>query len=218
MRYNAAVARLKMPKRIAALPVDERGYPVPKFVLWTDGKPDFRIMDAKFLRRAWQHKLCWTCGEPLGKHMAFVIGPMCSVNRTSSEPPSHYDCAHFAVRACPFMAHPERRRDERDLPENRSMAGIPIERNPGVAVIWVTNSYTAHNVPNGVLFRIGAPEKTEWFTRGRAATREEIMHAFDTGLPALREVAEFEGPSAVAELQSLTERALALVPAAEISK
>ena len=39
-----------MPSRIAALPVDERGYPVPWFVAWIDGKPEFRCADpAKFL-------------------------------------------------------------------------------------------------------------------------------------------------------------------------
>lgn len=92
-----------LPPRIAKLPTDERGYPVPYFVEWIDGKPDFRVMSSKNLARAVKYRRCWICGEELGRFLCFTIGPMCGVNRISSEPPSHYDCARFAVSACPFL-------------------------------------------------------------------------------------------------------------------
>jgi hypothetical protein len=40
-----------MPARFARLPADERGYPVPKFVEWIDGKPDFRCVDSRWLTK-----------------------------------------------------------------------------------------------------------------------------------------------------------------------
>jgi len=45
-----------------------------------------------------RHKRCWLCGQPLGKFMCFVVGPMCAINKTSAEPPSHRDCALYAVQ------------------------------------------------------------------------------------------------------------------------
>jgi hypothetical protein len=194
--------------------VDERGYPVPKFVHWIDGKPDFRVVDVYYFKRAVEQRLCWICGERLGRHMAFVLGPMCSINRINSEPPSHLDCARFAVQACPFMVHPERKRNEMDLPEEGiKPAGIMIARNPGAIVIWVTESYKPFKAPNGILFHVGEPTSLEWYARGRKATREEVMESINTGLPFLRNVAEMEGPDAVAEFKQQVERGLQLVPA-----
>jgi hypothetical protein len=154
------------------------------------------------------------CGEKLGRYMAFVIGPMCAINRVNSEPPSHLECARFAVAACPFMTHPERRRNETDLPQDgEAPAGIAIARNPGVTLIWVTASYQPFKLPNGVLFKLGEPTALEWYARGREATRAEIMHAIETGLPLLRQIAAQEGPGAMAELEREVERGLKLVPA-----
>jgi hypothetical protein len=72
-----------MPLRMTALPIDERGYPVPYFVAWVDGKPDHRIADASKMPGAINSGLCWLCGQKLGAFKYFVIGPMCSITRTS---------------------------------------------------------------------------------------------------------------------------------------
>src|SRR5437764_29347 len=96
-----------LPSRLKLLPVDERGFPVPWFVAWIDGKPDFRVVDQRKMAIAVSEKRCWVCGDFLGRYMAFVIGPMCAVNRVSSEPPSHRECAEFSVRACPFLTKPK---------------------------------------------------------------------------------------------------------------
>ena len=214
MNYNPAIARLDMPRRMAKLPVDARGYPVPKFVEWIDGAPDFRVVNTRFMLIAVRSQLCWLCGEPLGRHKAFVIGPMCAINRNSAEPPSHLDCARFAVKACPFLTQPKRRRNEQDLPTNATEpAGEMIERNPGVTLIWVTPDYEIKRTPKGPLFQIGEPTLLEWYAHGRTATRSEIMDSIATGLPLLQEMAQEEGPGAVAALNKMVERGLALVPA-----
>jgi hypothetical protein len=36
-----------MPESVGRLPVDHRGYPVPWFVAWIDGKPEFRCADGE---------------------------------------------------------------------------------------------------------------------------------------------------------------------------
>jgi len=212
--YNPAVAKLEMPSRIKKLPIDERGFPVPKFVAWIDGKPDFRTAEASWVSKSHRLRLCWQCGEPLGRHLAFAIGPMCAINRVSSETPSHLECAKFAVQACPFLTQPRRPRNSYDLPEQHvEPGGVMIQRNPGVTLIWVTRSYTPFRAAGGVLFRIGEPEQVLWYARGRAATREEVMTSMDAGLPQLKAIAEEQGPEAVAELMKEIERGFALLPA-----
>ena len=71
------------PDRIKRLPVDHRGFPVPYFVVWIDGKPDFRLVMPGRLGECFKNKICWICGEPLGRFLAFAIGPMCVFNRTT---------------------------------------------------------------------------------------------------------------------------------------
>ncbi|TYL87480.1 hypothetical protein FXB38_04460 [Bradyrhizobium cytisi] len=160
-----------------------------------------------------RHKRCWLCGQPLGKFMVFVIGPMCAVNRVSAEPPSHRKCALYAVQSCPFLTQPKMRRNEKDMPEHLAPAGIMLRRNPGVTMLWTTQSYTIFKAGNGALFNVGEPVQVEFFAEGRTATRDEIMASISTGMPSLRQMAERDGAEAVAELQVQYDRAMGLVPA-----
>lgn len=90
-----------LPDRIKALPIDARGYPIPWFVASVDGK--------------------------LGRHLSFVIGPMSAINRNTSEPGCHRDCAQFAVRACPlFLVLPDAQYRTGNLPSHMRGAIIPL--------------------------------------------------------------------------------------------
>lgn len=199
-----------LPDRIAALPVAENGYPVPWFVAWDKGKPVFPAADGEKLRRAVKEKLCWVCGEPLTVRKAFVIGPMCAVNRISAEPPCHVECAVFSVRACPFLTRPHAKR--REVEGSRPPAGIMIYRNPGASAVWETVNHLVEHLGRGkVLFKIGDPLAVTWWAEGRAATRDEVLASIDSGLPLLREMCET--PAEFAELDSMIPAALALVPA-----
>jgi hypothetical protein len=201
------------PAAIAALPLDRRGFPVPWFVPWIDGDPEFRAVDPRTVQKAHDNKLCWICGTRLGSVKAFVIGPMCAVNRVSAEPPSHPMCAQFAVRACPFLSMPlAKRADISGLP-HAPAPGLMIDRNPGVTLIWTTQTYRAEKQrPYGLLFFIGSPLKTEWFTQGRPATGVEIIESIRSGLPALVTVAQLGGQDALRDLQACVDRAMKLVP------
>jgi hypothetical protein len=206
------------PSQIARLPKDKHGRPVPAFVQWIDGVPDFRVMRGDFLADAHRFSLCWVCGQRRGRIVTFAIGPMCAVNRTSAEPPSHYDCALYSALACPFLSNPRMKRRERGLPEDKFVAGNMIERNPGVTLLWTTRTYKPFRVPaaqgGGALFELGDPEKVEWYAESRTATRDEVMESIKTGLPALTAMADAEGNGAPAELDRMVARALPLVPAA----
>src|SRR4029077_4831244 len=207
-----------LPARFLKLPLDHRGYPVPRFVHQRDdGVYDFRVVKPGWPQRCRVNKLCWLCGEKMGRFMCFVIGPMCAINRNTAEPPCHRECAEFAVMACPFMRFPNRKRDETDLPaDGFNPAGdeAAIKRNPGVICLWVTTSYRPYKARDGsVLIEIGEPVEVMWWAHGRSATHDEILASINFGLPLLRAMAEKEGKDAIEHLEEITERGLKLVPA-----
>lgn len=195
----------EIPIRMRKLALNESGYPVPWFVAWIDGKPDFRVIGPGKFERAVRFKRCWVCGEQLGKHQAFVIGPMCAITRTTSEPPCHTECAIFSATHCPFMIDPAKERRETNLPEDgHDPPGFGLTRNPGVGAVWVTEKgYKLFNAGDGALITMGDPSQIFCYARGRAATMEEITASIDSGLPKLREMAELDGEKAVAELDRM---------------
>jgi hypothetical protein len=200
-----------LPPRVAALPVDERGYPTPWFVCWIDGKPDFRIVDEARFREAVRFDYCLICGQPLGVWRSFVAGSMCIVNRISAEPPSHRDCAVFAAQACPFLVLPKAVRRDAKMPEDfRDPPRVMLTRNPGVAVIWTTKSYRPIRVSDGILFEMGEPKSVEWYAQGRAAMRDEVLESLRSGLPALRVAAQDQ--NSLASLARAFDAALQYVP------
>lgn len=213
------------PIRIARLPKDHRGYPVPWFVAWMKGghevsrdymgaEPDFRILGAGTREIAVKKRLCWVCGEKLGVHQVFAIGPMCAVNRTTMEPPGHRACVEYSAQACPFLTVPARRRNEAGLEDiEHKVDGIMIARNPGAIALW-ESAYRPFKVDNGWLIRIGEPHRVDWWAKGRHATRAEIEEAIASGYPELMKMAHREGPESVEELEHLYADALRFLPAA----
>ena len=201
-----------LPDRIAKLRLSPKGYPVPWFVQWENGVPDFRIVEHGKFERAHRGKLCWLCGEPLGRYKSFVAGPMCGVNRTSSEPPSHFECAQFAAMACPFLTTPSAKRNERGMENAIAPPGFGIKRNPGVAMVWTTLKYDVFRVPTGYLVEMGPPEHVLWYCEGRTATRDEVEHSIATGLPALEDMAKAESREAEITLEKMVNEFERLIP------
>lgn len=204
----------ELPLRMRGLDVDDRGWPIPWFLAWIDGKPEFRAMDARKWRRAVQRKLCWVCGQQLGANLAFILGPMCAINRTISEPPSHRQCAEWSIRNCPFLSRPHMRRRENDMPEDaQDAAGIGIKRNPGVSLLWIAKDYQVFDDgQRKPLIQVGDPLETEWWCEGRPATREEVEASVESELPILEAVAREQGPEALAELARRKQEAERLYP------
>jgi ferredoxin len=218
-----------MPRRIARLKQSDRGYPVPWFVQWFnedgqpcptgEGKPDFRVVGPDRIAKAYRFDRCWICGQTIvNSAKVFVIGPMCVVNRVTSEPPSHRDCAEFAVRACPFMLNPREKRSLKNMPEGTAQpAGIHLDRNPGAMTLYQTGSYKPFRAGDGVLFRLGRPIKVDWYSQGRRATRAEIEESVNSGLPHLMRLANEDGPEAVEALHAAHRAAVELYPPEEIA-
>jgi hypothetical protein len=210
-------------ERIGKLLIDERGYPVPKFVQWIAAKgsstttpygvgyPEFRIASAEHMSNSYRFHLCWVCGQMLGRHRAYVIGPMCCINLISAEPPSHVDCAVWSVKGCPFLATPQMKRREDDFTRSQedNVPGLMIKRNPKAVAVWTTTQPTkiVRDPDGGVLFRVPAPpDNLTFYSEGRLATPKEILESILTGLPALVSVAESK-----AEIQLITDKANAFI-------
>lgn len=205
-----------LPARMKHLPVDHRGFVVPWFVDFDEkaGIWEFRAMDTRKLVRALKEKRCWVCGEPLGRYLVFVAGPMCGVNRTSGEPPCHRECALWSVSNCPWLSNPEAERRVDDVIgyQSDNRVGM-IQRNPGVAMLWTTRDYSVWKPqPNQVLITMGEPETVEFFKCGKPATRAEVMKSIESGLPHLANVAGMQ-EGGLAHLQKSVQNFLPLVPA-----
>lgn len=220
LRYRAGLPAI--PERLKKLPVDARGYPVPWFVAEIDGKFDFRVMDGAKLYEAIAARLCWVCGEKLGVSLAFTIGPMCALNRTIAEPPSHRECAEFAIKACPFLNQTELKRNEAGMDTLVAEKGCKLSENglkrqPGAICLWMTRTYRPfYAVPGDknseLLFNIGKPDQVFWFCEGREATRAEVLTSIETGLPILRELAESEGYRAMNEFERRIKEVMKILP------
>ena len=195
-----------LPERLRALPVF-RGYPVPWFVAYPngpEGEPDFRVADPQKWIRAVKEKRCWVCGEQLGAWLVFVLGPMCGITRTTSEPATHLECANWSVLNCPFLTRPHMVRREGDLPEGTVDApGNPLHRNPGVTLLWRTKTFTLFRAQDRrYLISVGEPIEVACYAEGRRATRQEVDESIAGGLPALIELAKQDGPEAEEALVS----------------
>lgn len=152
------------PPRIARLPHDAKGRPVPRFVAWLDGKPDHRVasgINRKELDRA---NACHICGEPLDYRMAFLTGPLGFKNRSTSEGPMHRECAEYSLRACPHLAGDEntRRRDTGLSAEVHAIPGMVMAR-PAKMVLAISRSYVKHNE---IYYQFAKPVEVVWWASG----------------------------------------------------
>jgi hypothetical protein len=187
----------ELPARMRRLPLSDKGYPIPFFVAYVDGEPDFRVADPDKLKRCVRENRCWLCGEPLGRYKAFVLGPMCTVNRIANEPPSHLDCALYAAQACPFLARPHAQRRTANLTDDKSFPpGVAIMRNPGAVAVWVTTHWELMRAPGGFLFEVGDPHAVRWFAHGAPASLDDVRDGFESGVEILRDVARAQNPTA----------------------
>jgi ribosomal protein S14 len=214
-KYRADLPTI--PPRLLSLPV-QNGYPVPWFAAKIDEHHyDLRLADADKFRLAIKKNLCWVCGQPLGVYKAFAISPMCAINRTIAEPPSHRDCAEWSAKACPFLNQRKNERREGNYPDELQLskpAGEMIRRQPGTVGIWITKQYTIFADPNGsgLLFRLRDPCEVLWLREGRVATREEVMHSIETGYQLLLDLAQKDGSGAVQQLEQKRQAVLYLLP------
>jgi hypothetical protein len=99
-----------MPPRIARLPRDRRGYPIPWNVLkGVDDFPIFTVNDSERHLHALRAELCPICGERLGRWRWFVGGIRSAFDPHGAyfDLPGHHECEAFALQVCPYLALPQ---------------------------------------------------------------------------------------------------------------
>lgn len=183
---------MELPKYMRTRPT-YGGFVVPYFVAWFIGqeqtdertpeaKPDFRVTDMRRANICRQRNMCWICGKQLGTFKWFVFGPASALGRVSTEPPSHRDCAHYAVQTCPYLLHAGRSLAPlTNVPPDTHVFDIEPE-HPGVSVLWAAKGYDLEPVDpsRGIFyFTPHEPDVVEFWYEGRRATREEITSAID---------------------------------------
>jgi hypothetical protein len=100
---------------------DPRGYPIPKGVLIdADGRPHFTINDEAVRQRHIAEERCPICdGRLRWRGRWFVGGPRAAFHPNGAylDPPMHDECAHYALKVCPYLAAPNygKRLDDKTL-------------------------------------------------------------------------------------------------------
>lgn len=118
---RAAIAQTAIPARMAHLPKDARGYPIPFIVARTsDGAAHFTINDEVKVRHALERRLCGICGKLMHKTKLWLVGgPGSAFAKRGAyiDGPVHYECGQYALAVCPYLAMPNyaRRIDDRKV-------------------------------------------------------------------------------------------------------
>jgi hypothetical protein len=98
-----------IPPRMQHLQRDRRGYPIPVIVMWTaDGRPLFAANDEGERQRMFQEDRCHVCGDKLLRGRWFVGGGVstCAEHGLVLDGGMHEECAHYALKVCPYLAAP----------------------------------------------------------------------------------------------------------------
>lgn len=172
-----------MPRNIAALPVAQSGYPIPWFVAeqpQPDGTVlrDFRVASNERRAESVVAGRCYVCGQPLGLHKAFVMGPMGTINAVTSEGPMHTDCAEWSLKACPFLVNPEMRRRVGNYGGQVEALPGSAMHNTGLSLLWLTKGFDIEGPADTFLIVPGKPLKLTPWVGGRKASEEELIASF----------------------------------------
>ena len=95
--------------------------------------------------------------------------------------------------------------------EKEAAPGIMIERNPGVAAIYVTRAFkTIPDQAGGRVIQVGSPVSVDYYREGRMATRAEVIESMQSGMPLLKQHAYTR--AALEALDAQFRDALTLLP------
>ena len=155
----------ELPLGIAALPRDNRGYPVT-FVTLIDaqGKPDFTTIDAAKIMRCINEQVCGLCGVILHGPVAFIGGPNSCEHRNFFDPPMHPACADYAMQVCPHIATPTARYKKQVLggPEQRAQIIGADDKRPEKFGLLLCHSYDITWHQGQPIFLAGLPISVHW--------------------------------------------------------
>lgn len=140
-----SVTDTPIPRRMRRLKRDKRGYPIPANVLIdANGRAHFTINDEAIRLRQLHQDRCPICDGLLTVARWFVGG-----SRSAFDPrgayidlPMHEECAHYALRVCPYLAAPVYARE---------IAGRTLGAGSGIAALLIDNTVLPGR-PQGEVF------------------------------------------------------------------
>lgn len=163
--HNLAI---EFPPRIAALPREERGIPIPYFVKYFNGKPDLRVADPKKQMLCATKRVCWVCGQPLSYVSAFIGGPIsCLQSLAFSDGPMHRECAEFSLKYCPYLAIPASKYRDANLPAGTELPTGAVEEKPDKFGMVLTANYRSAIYGNGLIFVAHNVQELTWWKEGK---------------------------------------------------
>lgn len=206
-----------MPTRMRGRPIDHRGFPVPWFVTekTDDGLWDFTVVQQARIKEAVRRRVCFVSGEKLGTHVAFVVGPMCTINRIATDAPVIPEIGKWSAEVCPFLTRPLAKRPERADQGQGATPGIMVKSNPGLCAVWITRDYS---FGRDRIFRFGDPTEVSWWANGALADAETIHERFAVSAANLEAVAMEDGWQAHAMFSAMKARALQYIPRKETTR
>ncbi len=136
-----------IPAFLSHLKVNDKGYPIPYFVGYVDGKPDFRLLDAKKQVACTNRSLCAICGKKLFKGAYyFICGPMGYTNKISTDPAMHRNCAEYSLNVCPHLHIQKTHRRESGLEHLSAEQSVVMADKPTTLLLVKCDKFK--RIPN----------------------------------------------------------------------
>jgi hypothetical protein len=158
---------IPMPERIKALPVHPNGYPIPFFVHQPKGKlVDLRIASPYAIASCHRDRVCWICGQKLGKFVCFIGGPLSTNNQVYNDGPMHRNCAEYALKVCPYLAISQVDRRGEAVP-GYAVHDFQIKEKPERFGLLITNGWTIFKAETIYLFHAFNPIEMTWWKDGK---------------------------------------------------
>lgn len=184
------VSSIPIPERLARRPRDSRGYPIPASVqIDAQGKPDFRVTDVRQWQSLVSRRCCALCAEPLGRHLAFVGGPLSHKSRFFTDAAMHKECAEYALKVCPFLAAP---RFKFANPEHLRVAegqelvinGLASDTRPERFFLGITRGFQVVSVSGEIVLQAEPWESTTWWRQGEPMAQDEAPSTMTEPVPS----------------------------------
>lgn len=143
-----------------------KGLLVPYTVRWYGDVPDFKIPDARKIKRCVLERRCGLCGKHMDREVVFIGGELSIQNRLFTDPAMHEACARYAMTVCPFLTGAI----EEMAPEERIRPDATIDRNaspirPKRFGLLFTDGWTLKPIQNEVYIH-GNSGRIEWLSEG----------------------------------------------------
>lgn len=166
-----------IPSFLKHLKINDKGYPIPFFVAYVDGKPDFRLLDPKKQHYCIHQKLCAICGKKLFKDSYyFISGPIGYTNGVSTDPAMHRECAEYSINVCPHLHFEKSERRDKGIEHLKNEQDCMLEQKPPMILLVKAHKFKDFRNPanEGTLIRF-IPASYEIFVYENGLLTKSLM-------------------------------------------